>query len=83
MKIAKLLFIFFTSNFDKVKSVLLEAGVSKYNMINTAKGVRLLSKDMDISEVNKLLTQNDVDIEGIMREKLTLEEQFQRVTETR
>ncbi|WP_244359480.1 hypothetical protein [Dolosigranulum pigrum] len=52
-------------------------------MINTAKGVRLLSKDMDISEVNKLLTQNDVDIEGIMREKLTLEEQFQRVTETR
>lgn len=73
----------FTSNFDKVESVLLEAGVSQHNMINTAKGVRLLSKDMDISEVNKLLTQNDVDIEGIMREKLTLEEQFQRVTETR
>ena len=64
MKIAKLLFIFFTSNFDKVKSVLLEAGVSQHNMINTAKGVRLLSKDMDISEVNKLLTHNDVHIEG-------------------
>lgn len=60
--------------------ILVENGLEDYNIDSFEEGIVIKKETLTISEVNKIFVENDMDVNGIIEDKVTLEDYFKKVT---
>ena len=69
----------FVQDTEQVKKVLLKEGVKESDIICLADGITVKS-DISVAQLNTIFVGNGIEVSGIMKERMTLEEYFKKVT---
>ncbi|MEL3907784.1 MAG: ATP-binding cassette domain-containing protein [Treponemataceae bacterium] len=70
----------FVKEIEKVKMLLYTKGISSEYVSEFDEGLLIKSNDLSVTELNKIFVKNDIEISGIVEDKITLEEYFKKVT---
>lgn len=70
----------FVQDTEQVKKVLLKAGVKESDIICLADGITVKSDDISVAQLNTIFVGNGIEVSGIMKERMTLEDYFKKVT---
>lgn len=65
---------------QRARNILLNSGISAKKIKSFDEGIFINADDIQISDINKALVANDIDVVGITEEKTTLEDYFKRIT---
>ena len=69
----------FVQDTEQVKKVLLKEGVKESDIICLADGITVKS-DISVAQLNTIFVGNGIEVSGIMKERMTLEDYFKKVT---
>lgn len=69
----------FVQDTKQVKKVLLKEGVKESDIICLADGITVKS-DISVAQLNTIFVGNGIEVSGIMKERMTLEDYFKKVT---
>lgn len=69
----------FVQDTEQVKKVLLKEGVRESDIICLADGITVKS-DISVAQLNTIFVGNGIEVSGIMKERMTLEDYFKKVT---
>ena len=69
----------FIQDTEQVKKVLLKEGVKESDIICLADGITVKS-DISVAQLNTIFVGNGIEVSGIMKERMTLEDYFKKVT---
>ena len=69
----------FIQDTEQVKKVLLKEGVKESDIICLADGITVKS-DISVAQLNTIFVGNGIEVSGIMKERMTLEEYFKKAT---
>ena len=61
-------------------NLLSKNGVNSEQMANFNKGIIIKNENVKVSDLNKIFIKNDFEVNGIIEEKITLEDYFKKVT---
>jgi len=70
----------FVQDTEQVKKVLLKEGVKESDIICLADGITVKSDDISVAQLNTIFVGNGIEVSGIMKERMTLEDYFKKVT---
>lgn len=69
----------FVQDTKQVKKVLLKEGVKESDIICLADGITVKS-DISVAQLNTIFVGNGIEVSGIIKERMTLEDYFKKVT---
>ena len=69
----------FVQDTEQVKRVLLKEGVKESDIICLADGITVKS-DISVAQLNTIFVGNSIEVSGIMKERMTLEDYFKKAT---
>ena len=69
----------FVQDTEQVKKVLLKEGVKESDIICLADSITVKS-DISVAQLNTIFVGNGIEVSGIMKERMTLEDYFKKVT---
>ena len=69
----------FVQDTEQVKKVLLKEGVKESDIVCLADGITVKS-DISVAQLNTIFVGNGIEVSGIMKERMTLEDYFKKVT---
>ena len=61
-------------------NLLSKNGVNSEQMATFNKGIIIKNENVKVSDLNKIFIKNDFEVNGIIEEKITLEDYFKKVT---
>ena len=70
----------FVQDTEQVKKVLLKEGVKESDIVCLADGITVKSDDISVAQLNTIFVGNGIEVSGIMKERMTLEDYFKKVT---
>ena len=70
----------FVQDTEQVKKVLLKEGVKESDIICLADSITVKSDDISVAQLNTIFVGNGIEVSGIIKERMTLEEYFKKVT---
>ena len=70
----------FIQDTEQVKKVLLKEGVKESDIVCLADGITVKSDDISVAQLNTIFVGNGIEVSGIMKERMTLEDYFKKVT---
>ncbi|WP_064581065.1 ABC transporter ATP-binding protein [Streptobacillus moniliformis] len=70
----------FLKEIEKAKTLLYSNGISLECISEFNEGILIKGNDLSVTELNKFFVLNDIEIIGIVEDKITLEEYFKKIT---
>lgn len=70
----------FIRGIDKAKAILNDIGISSECISEFDEGLLIKSSKLSVAELNKIFVTNNIEIVGIVENKITLEDYFKKVT---
>ena len=70
----------FVRDTEQVRKVLLKEGVKESDIICLADGITVKSDDISVAQLNTIFVGNGIEVSGIMKERMTLEDYFKKAT---
>lgn len=70
----------FVKEIERAKMLLYAKGIDSECISEFNEGLLIKSNDLSVTELNKIFVTNDIEIIGIVEDKITLEEYFKKVT---
>ena len=70
----------FVQDTEQAKKVLLKEGVKESDIVCLADGITVKSDDISVAQLNTIFVGNGIEVSGIMKERMTLEDYFKKAT---
>ena len=70
----------FVKDIDKAKMILNDRGINSECISEFNEGLLINSSNLSVAELNKIFVTNNIEIVGIIEDKITLEDYFKKVT---